>query len=170
MHRCLNNATSSSPAGTELTTIWRKWDIINFLWPLTHWGRDKMAAIFQMTFSNAFSRMKIYEFWLRFVPKGPINNIPALVQIMAWRWSGDRPLSEPTMASLLMHICITRPQWVKYFGIILPDEISFLKINHRENSPVTQRTPEPTLLSWGGWPRKKFSPTPGHTASLVLSC
>ena len=26
-----------------------------------------------------------------FVPKGPINNIPALVQIMAWRRSGDKP-------------------------------------------------------------------------------
>ena len=32
----------------------------------THWGRDKMAPIFQMTFSIAFSWMKIYEFWLRF--------------------------------------------------------------------------------------------------------
>ena len=27
---------------------------------LTHWGRDKMAAIFQTTFSNAFSWMKMY--------------------------------------------------------------------------------------------------------------
>ena len=33
---------------------------------LTHWGRDKMAAIFQTTFSNAFSWMQINEFWLRF--------------------------------------------------------------------------------------------------------
>ena len=33
---------------------------------LTHWGRDKMAAIFQTTFSNAFSWMKMYEFRLRF--------------------------------------------------------------------------------------------------------
>ena len=33
---------------------------------LTHWGRDKMAAIFQTAFSNAFSWMKIYKFWLRF--------------------------------------------------------------------------------------------------------
>ena len=31
---------------------------------------------------------------LKFVPKGPINNIPALVQIMAWRRTGDKPLSE----------------------------------------------------------------------------
>ena len=33
---------------------------------------------------------------LEFVPKGPINNIPALVLIMAWGRTGDRPLSEPT--------------------------------------------------------------------------
>ena len=33
---------------------------------LTHWGRDKMAAIFQTTFSSAFSWMKKYEFRLRF--------------------------------------------------------------------------------------------------------
>ena len=33
---------------------------------LTHWGRDKMAAVFQTTFSNAFSWMKMCEFRLRF--------------------------------------------------------------------------------------------------------
>ena len=33
---------------------------------LTHWGRDKMAAIFQTTFSNGFSGMKMYEFRLTF--------------------------------------------------------------------------------------------------------
>ena len=31
---------------------------------------------------------------------------------------------------------------------------------HRENSPITQTTPEPTLLSWGGWPHEKFPPPP----------
>ena len=41
--------------------------------------------------------MKMFEFQLKFVPKGPINNIPALVRIMAWRWTGDKPLSEPMM-------------------------------------------------------------------------
>ena len=41
--------------------------------PLTHWGRDKMDAIFQTTFSitfswmkNTFSWMKMHQFWLRF--------------------------------------------------------------------------------------------------------
>ena len=34
--------------------------------PLTHWGRDKMAAIFQTTVSNSFSWMKTHEIWLKF--------------------------------------------------------------------------------------------------------
>ena len=34
------------------------------------------------------------------VAKSPINNIPALVRIMAWRRPGGKPLSEPMMASL----------------------------------------------------------------------
>ena len=83
---------------------------------LTQWGRDKMAAIFRTTFSNRFSWMKKDEFRLRFhwffFPEGPINNIPALAQIVAWCRSGDKPLSEPMMVNLLTHICVIRPQWV----------------------------------------------------------
>ena len=37
---------------------------------------------------------------LKFVSKVRINNIPALVQIMAWRRPGDKPFSEPMMVSL----------------------------------------------------------------------
>ena len=40
---------------------------------------------------------------LKFVPKGLINNIPALVQIMDWCRPGDKALSEPMMISLLTH-------------------------------------------------------------------
>ena len=83
---------------------------------LTHCGQDEMAAILQTMFSNAFSWMKVYEFGLKFhwrlFPKGPINNIPALLQIMAWRRPGHKPLSEPMMVVSSMHICVTRPQWV----------------------------------------------------------
>ena len=50
--------------------------------------------------------------WI-FVPKGLVNNIPALVQIMAWRRPGDKSLSEPMMVNILTYICVTRPQWVK---------------------------------------------------------
>ena len=50
---------------------------------------------------------------LKFVPKSPINNITALVQIMAWRWPGIKPLSEPMLfIRLPTHICVTRPQRV----------------------------------------------------------
>ena len=49
---------------------------------------------------------------LKFVPRVRINTIPALVQIMTWRRPGAKPLSEPMVVSLLMHICVTRPQWV----------------------------------------------------------
>ena len=35
---------------------------------------------------------------LKFVPKGPIYNIPATFWIMAWRQSGNRPLTESMMA------------------------------------------------------------------------
>ena len=75
-----------------------------------------MAAVSQTTLSIAFVRILI-TFSLKFVPKGPINNIPALVQIMAWRRPGDKPLSEPMTVSLLTHICVTQPQWVNIFKI-----------------------------------------------------
>ena len=48
---------------------------------------------------------------LKFVPKVSFDNILALLQIMAWRRSGDKSLSEPMMVSLLAHICFARPQW-----------------------------------------------------------
>ena len=35
---------------------------------------------------------------LKCVPKGPINNIPALIKIMAWHQTDDKPLSEAMMA------------------------------------------------------------------------
>ena len=47
----------------------------------------------------------------KFVPTVPMNNIPVLFQIMAWRRPGDKPFSEPMMVSLLTHIYATRPQW-----------------------------------------------------------
>ena len=34
---------------------------------------------------------------LEFVPKGPIDNKSAWVQVMAWRRTGDKPLSEPML-------------------------------------------------------------------------
>ena len=68
---------------------------------VTYWGRDNMAANSRKAFSNAFFLMEMYELRLKFhefVPKGPIDSIPALDQIMTWCWLGAKPLSEPVVA------------------------------------------------------------------------
>ena len=59
-------------------------------------GRHFADDTFNSIFVNENVRISI-EFSLKFVPKRSINNIPALVQIMAWRRWGDKPLSEPMM-------------------------------------------------------------------------
>ena len=74
-----------------------------------------MAAIFETIFSNTYSsmKMKMFEFRLDFteiVPNVPINYIPALAQMVAWRRPGYKPLSEAMIVSFLTHICVTRPQ------------------------------------------------------------
>ena len=76
-----------------------------------HFADDILKCIFVN--ENVWIPIKIS---LKFVPKGPINNIPALVQIMARRRPGDKPLSEPMMVRLPTHICVTRPQWVNKMG------------------------------------------------------
>ena len=75
-------------------------------------GRHSRDGIFKHIFlnENVWILIKIS---LTLVPKGPINNIPELVQIMAWRHPGAKPLSEPIMVDLPMHICVSRPQWVR---------------------------------------------------------
>ena len=68
---------------------------------LTYWGRNKPAAISQTPFSNVFYSIEIsisITISLKFDPKGPINNLPTLVLITAWRRSGDKSFSEPMMA------------------------------------------------------------------------
>ena len=72
-----------------------------------HFANEILKYIF--LYENIWILIKIP---LRYVHTGPINNIPTLVQIMAWCWSSDKTLSEPMTVSLLMHIFITRPQWV----------------------------------------------------------
>ena len=77
-------------------------------------GRLFPDDIFKCIFlnENVWISLKIS---LKFVPKVPINSIPALVMIMACRRPGDKPLSEPMMVSLPTQLCVTRPQWVKQY-------------------------------------------------------
>ena len=74
-------------------------------------GRHFPDDIFRCIFLNENISISITISW-KFVPKGSINNIPALVLIMARRRLGDKPLSEAMMVNLPTHICVTRPQWV----------------------------------------------------------
>ena len=76
------------------------------------------ADIFKCIFLNENVLISI-KISLKFIPKGPINNIPALAQIMAWRRRGDKPLSESMMIILLTHKCVTRPQWVNQYCVML---------------------------------------------------
>ena len=90
---------------------WQYWLSLNTLRPIQN-GRHFADDIFKCIFLNENTSISI-SVSLTFVPEGRINNISALVQIMAWRRLGNKPLSEPMMVSLLTHICVTRHQWVK---------------------------------------------------------
>ena len=103
--------------------------LVNSLRPRQN-GRHFADDTFKRIFLNENIRISI-EISLKFVPSGPINNIPALVQIMAWRRPGDKPLSEPVMARLLTHICVTRSQWVKNPMYSISFEILQLKFSTR---------------------------------------
>ena len=64
MYQIMTKHNKSKPHCLILSTIFGVDCLIN---PAdAHWGRDKMDAIWQTTFSNEFSWMKIYEFRLKF--------------------------------------------------------------------------------------------------------
>ena len=98
---------------TNISAIYR-YTLFSVLRPRQN-GRHFPNDIFKCLFlnKNVWISVKIS---LKFVPDGPINNIPAQVQIMAWRRQGDNTLSEPMMVRLTTHICVTRSQWVKSIG------------------------------------------------------
>ena len=102
-------------------------------------GRHFPDDIFKCIFlnENVWISLKIS---MKFVPKGEIDHIPSLVQIMAWRRPGDKPLSEAMMVSLLTHVCVTRPQWVKISLGIGPQTVSLLAFCDW-NPPVTRGFP-----------------------------
>ena len=112
--------------GQNWSRIWLWTDLINpipvaLAYQSSHWwlntlrprqnGRHFADDMFKCIILNENVWILI-EISLKFVPKGSINNNPALFQIMAWRRPGDKPLSKPRMISLPTHICVTRPQWV----------------------------------------------------------
>ena len=68
---------------------------------LTHLHDDKMALIvsgdiFETHFLEGNVSILI-QISLKFVPRGQIDNKSALVQVMVWRRTGDKPLPEAMM-------------------------------------------------------------------------
>ena len=71
-------------------------DIINRL-RLRQRGHHFTDDIFKCIFLNE-DILIVIEISVKFVPKGPINNIPTLDQTMALCEQGNKPLSEPMIA------------------------------------------------------------------------
>ena len=67
-------------------------------------GRHFPDDIFKWIFLNE-NVIILSKISLKFVPRAAINNVPALVQIMVWCRTGDKPLSEQMMVSLLRYMC-----------------------------------------------------------------
>ena len=104
------------------------------------------------------------KFSVKLVPKGPINNILALVQIMAWHRPGDKLSSWPMMVSLLTHICVTRSQWVKSshcnsfedqvpIDVIISTELQILGYINGSRSPSNGCRPTCLTGVWQHWNR-----------------
>ena len=102
LHRCSisNNRRSQCRTMCALNTLRPRQN--------GHWFTEN---IFKCIFLNENVRISI-QFSQKFVPMGQVNNITSLVQITAWCWPGYKPLYETMIVSLLMHICITHPQYV----------------------------------------------------------
>ena len=89
-----------------------QWNLI-ILWQRQNW-HDVTYDIFKCILLNDENVWIPTKISLKCVPKGPINNTQAMVQIMSWHHPVDKPLSEPMMVSLPTHICDTQPQWVNW--------------------------------------------------------
>ena len=123
-------------------------------------GHHFSDNIFKCIFLNKHAWI-LRKISLKVVPKVWINNIPALVQIMAWHLPGDKTLSEPMMVSLLMHICLTWTQWVNVlstFGKKYDFYYSQLFISH---VPFPQNHPKYTFqnlpINWNKCCKSEFT-------------
>ena len=95
---------------------------VNTLMP-RQYSRHFTVDTFKRIFLNENARSWI-KISLKFVPKGTINSITALIQLMAWCPPDNKPISEPMMVRLPTHICVTRPQRVKLIHNLLAQFLS----------------------------------------------
>ena len=64
---------------------------------VNHFADDTFKSIFMIENLCIF----IWMTTLKFVPKILIDNKSALIQVMAWRREGDKPLPEPMMTQFI---------------------------------------------------------------------
>ena len=85
-------------------------------------------------FKCSFFVWKCINISLKFVPKDQINTIATLVQMMAWRRLGAKPLFEPMMFSLQTHICVNRSEWSKKMKLSWAQCLYLPKRSHARTS------------------------------------
>ena len=57
-------------------------------------------GIFKHIFFNENVKISI-QISLKFAPNSPIDNKSAVVQVMAWRWTGNKPLPEQMLTQFI---------------------------------------------------------------------
>ena len=130
-YKCCLESKDKSPLVWAVAQTGQKPQTEKMLWwictssdhhALTIWGRDKMAAILRTTFSNAFSWMKMYELHLRFRWSLFLSIQLTIFQHWFRWWLGTCQATchylNQWWFSLLMHICVTGPQWVNHSAYI----------------------------------------------------
>ena len=122
----------------------------------------QIAANSHTTFSNAFSSKKWWislKISLKFAPKFRINNIPVLVQIVAWRRPGDRPLSGP------MTVYLT-------YAYMLTDTYASLGLSELKSIHAKETSTLAVLISiWIGWVNiLKHGRNRRHSAGDIFKC
>ena len=96
-------------SGIYAGTVVSEYNLGSYLTNHTTWFCCNLSNVF--LYENSIIPIRIS---LKFGPRSPIDNKPALVQVLAWRWIGDKPLSELMLPYFTdAYICGTRGRWVK---------------------------------------------------------
>ena len=131
--RQTDDRTDGRPdATTDDNTRRRRWRpgvkvlVLLCMLHVTHLPLDKMAAIladdnFKCIFLNENDRIPI-RISLKFVPMSPVDNKPALIQEMARRRTGDKPLLE----QMLTHFT---DAYMRHYGEMSSSDSTFKRQN-----------------------------------------
>ena len=120
-------------SGFNLSIVW---DLINSSSPGQN-GRHFAADIISCIFVNEKGWILI-KISLKFVPRCPINNIPALFQIMIWCRPGDKPYLNQCWTSSPTHICSTRGRWANWAEWILVASVGAILFNTLQGNQLYQ--------------------------------